>query len=372
MQTPVRNIHIQIWSTVFSIYLSFMCFLCNAFLSPQVKSTFAVLSFFCLFKNCSCLFCLLLNSLCARNSLCSVVFSYYLSGRWWRVNVRLFSVTVLGFIHHSWYYQSKQLIGEEQSLFCTINVHPSSWSHHLNRSVNNSRSLFCYSIFFVLPFTGHILLLGLTSFFGEEQSLFSCSIFTVLPVAGLIPMLGLIILNSLSVKNNQCSFVLYFLFSLLQDSSFCWVSPFWTPCRRRTVLVLLFYDYWSLYWRTHPYSWVSSFRPACRRRPIIVLLFYIYCSPYCWIHSSVGSLRSKQLVGEEQSLFCCSMTTDLSFGGPIPSWVSSFQIACGEDQSLFCCSTLHLLFSLLQDSSLCWVSSSWTACRWRTVLVLLF
>ncbi len=155
MQNPVWNIHIQIWSAVFSIYLSFMYFLGNAFLSPQVKSTFAVLSFFCLFKNCSCLFCLLLNSLCGRNSLCSVVFSYYLSGRWGRVNVRLFSVTVLGFIHHSWSHQSKQLTGEEQSPISTLNVHPSSRSHHLNRSVNNSHSLFCYStsIFFVLPFT---------------------------------------------------------------------------------------------------------------------------------------------------------------------------------------------------------------------------
>ncbi len=181
----------------------------------------------------------------------------------------------LGLIYHSWSHDSKQLTSEKQSLSSTINVHPSSWSHHLNRSVNNSHSLFCYSIFFVLPFTGHILLLGLTtlnSFFGEEQSLFSCSIFIVLSIAWLIPMLGLIILNSLSVKNSH----------------------------------LLFYNYCSPYCWTHPYvgSHHSEQLVGEDQSLFFAVLHYIYCSPCYRTHPSVGSHHPKQLVSEEQTLFC--------------------------------------------------------------------
>jgi hypothetical protein len=57
---------------------------------------------FILFKNCSCLFFLYLNSLCAKNSLCSVVFL---------INCSLFSLS-------AWSYLSEQLVAEEQSMFC--------------------------------------------------------------------------------------------------------------------------------------------------------------------------------------------------------------------------------------------------------------
>jgi len=159
-----------------------------------------------------------------------------------------------------------------------------------------------------------------------------------------IPLLGLIIWTGQWIIVARCSAILYFLFFPSQDTSFCCLTTLNSFFGEEQSLFSCSIFIVLSFGGPIP-SWVSSFWTDCRWRTILVLLFYIYCSLYCMTHPSVGSHHSEQIVGEEQSLFCCSITTDLYIGGPIPSCVSWIIILNSLSVKTFHCSAvLHYIY----------------------------